>query len=213
MHGLIFVTFERYLAERFNSDVVQTYHEALDDESARRLLTNRVYADADWLAGMNAVSRATQISVDQLLREYGRNYILNALTGSLCAYLLNRVHCARDLLLLMRKAHWQLAHAIEGVDPPIFDYKAITPDMNSLVLVYTSPRHMCPLLIGSIEGAAERYHEKVSFDERTCMKTGAPSCRIRGTFHLISGPATARDAGSTLARSETVDRFHLYVFA
>ncbi|HKD75604.1 MAG TPA: heme NO-binding domain-containing protein, partial [Ktedonobacterales bacterium] len=196
MHGLIFVTFERYLTERFSSDVVQTYHEALSDENARHPFTNRVYADADWLAGMDAVSRATQISVDQLLREYGRHYILNALTGNLCAYLLNHVHCARDLLLLMRKAHAQLAHAIVGVDPPIFDYKAITPDMNSLILIYASPRHMCSLLFGTIEGAAERYHEKVAFDERACMKMGAPSCRIEVHFTSSAGQSspTTQDA-------------------
>jgi hypothetical protein len=188
MHGLIFVTFERYLAERFSSGVVQTYHEALSDESARHPFTNRVYPDADLLAGMNAVSRATTISVDQLLREYGHYYILNALTGNLCAYLLNHVHCARDLLLLMRKAHAQMAHAIEGVDPPIFDYKAITPDMNSLILIYASPRHMCSLLLGTIEGAAERYHEEVSFVERACMKMGAPSCRIEVHFTSSTPP-------------------------
>ncbi len=187
MHGSIFVTFERYLTERFTPDVLLAYREAMVDEHARYPFTNRVYADADLLSGINAVSHATKIAEDQLWREYGRYYILNALTGNLCAYLLNQVQGARDLLLLMRKAHAQLAHAIADIEPPIFDYKAITPDMNSLILVYSSPRRLCSLLLGTIEGAAERFHEEVSFVERGCMKTGAPACRIEVHFVASDG--------------------------
>ena len=59
------------------------------------------------------------------------------------------------------------------------------------MLIYDSPRLLCSLLKGAIEGAAERYGEKASIVERTCMKRGDSLCRFEIRF---SGtPSTAAE--------------------
>ncbi len=113
------------------------------------------------------------MNLDDALRAYGKYYISNELTGHLCAYLLQRVHTAQDLLLTMSQAHEQMQKASEQVTPPLFYYQTIT--RNSLLLKYESHRHLCSLLYGTIEGAAERYSEQVSIQEIACMKYGAPA--------------------------------------
>src|SRR5579864_6713505 len=185
MHGLIFMTWEKYLAERFGHPFLSTYRAAIGETHTDLPLANRLYDDATLVAGVTAASELTGLPVDTLLREYGRYFILNGLTGHLCTYLLTQVHSSRDLLLMMRDAHARLRHTLEGVAPPLFTYEASSRS-NEVVLIYDSPRHLCSVLRGAIEGAAERYGEQVRVIERTCMKRGAPVCRFQARFFAPS---------------------------
>lgn len=191
MHGLVFVTWEKYLAERFGANLLNTYRHAIGEGVGDAPLTSRVYSDELLLAGVGAASRLTRVSADTLLHEYGRFFMLNGLTSRLCAYLLNDIHTARDLLLAMSKAHEQMAHAEEGVTPPLFGYAAMPNEPNGLYLTYDSPRKLCPLLIGAIEGSAERYGEQAQVFEQTCMRHGAPACTFAIRFMHPSGPSRA----------------------
>lgn len=188
MHGLVFVTWEKYLAERFGTSLLGDYRRAIHEEAGETPLVSRVYDDERLLAGVAAASRLTQTPVDTLLHEYGRFFILNGLTGRLCAYLLNEVRSGRDLLLIMSRAHEQMRLAGDGITPPLFGYEAIPGDPSGLYLFYDSPRQLCTLLHGSIEGAAARYGEQARVSEETCMKRGAPSCTFAIHFMRPSSP-------------------------
>lgn len=56
--------------------------------------------------------------------------------------------------------------------------------------IYDSPRKLCPVLMGAIEGAAERYEEQVYITERTCMKHGDSVCRFEVRFSAPSSEPT-----------------------
>jgi hypothetical protein len=43
----------------------------------------------------------------------------------------------------------------------VFGFEAVSTYPNGLTLIYDSHRQMCPVLVGAIEGAAERHKEKV----------------------------------------------------
>src|SRR5579883_720223 len=186
MHGLIFMTWEKYLGERFGGPFLATYREALGETAANLPLANRLYDDDVLLAGVGEAQRLSQVPVETLLREYGRYFIINGLTGHLCAYILTNVHSGRDLLLTMRDAHARLRRTLDGLVPPLFEYERPSPP-NEVRLVYDSPRQLCPVLLGAIEGAAERYGETVEIQETSCMKHGAAACRIVARF---SAPAS-----------------------
>ncbi len=186
MHGLIFVTWEKYLSERFAGTVLKKYRDALGQTSASTPLTSRVYDDELLLVGVTAVSQVTDVSVDTLLREYGRYFLLNGLTRHLCAYLLRQVHSGRDLLLTMHDAHEQMKRLPDGLTPPLFQYRTQSEKPDALTLIYDSPRKLCSLLMGAIEGAAERYGEQVHIVEQTCMNRGDPACRFEVRFSASS---------------------------
>lgn len=191
MHGLIFVTWEKYLAERFGTRLLTTYRSSLGETAASTPLVDRVYDDATLLAGVSVASKLTNIDADTLLREYGRYFIVNGLTSHLCAYILRQVNSGRDLLLKMRSAHAQISRTAEMVTPPIFKYEVFSSNADALVLVYDSPRRLCSVLHGAIMGAAERYGEQVAIKERACMKKGAASCRFEIIFSRPKGQITA----------------------
>lgn len=186
MHGLIFVTWERYLSERFNGTVLKKYRDAVGGAVGTTVLASRVYDDEILLAGVGAASQITKIPAETLLREYGRFFIINGLTRHLCAYILTQVHSGRDLLLAMHDAHEQMSRLPESLTPPLFQYIAHAQKPDELILIYDSPRKLCPLLMGAIEGAAERYGEQVRIVEQTCMKRGDLVCRFEIRFLATS---------------------------
>lgn len=182
MHGLIFVTWEKYLAERFKGSVLGQYRDAIGETPATSPLASRVYDDKMLLTGVDVASRITGMPVERLLREYGRYFIINGLTGRLCTYLLTQVHSGRDLLLTMRDAHEQMSRLPDGLTPPMFQYATLPHTPNGLILIYDSPRKLCAVLMGAIEGAAELYGEQVYVVERSCMKRGEAVCRFELRF-------------------------------
>jgi hypothetical protein len=186
MHGLILVTWEKFLADNFGSSLLKSYRTSLAETPATSPLASRVYEDEMLLAGVNVASQLTGAPVPTLLRGYGCYFITNGLTSHLCAYLLTRVHNGRDLLLMMRDAHAQMRRVPEGLTPPLFGYEVHPTDPNTLMLIYDSPRKLCAVLLGAIEGAAERFGEQVSVVEQTCMLHGAATCRIQAHFTSLS---------------------------
>ncbi len=201
MHGLIFVTWEKYLSERFGNALLQKYRKVIGETAATSPLTSRVYDDATLLAGVGVASQLTRMSADSLLWEYGRYFMINGLTSHLCAYLLTQVRSGRELLLAMHDAHAQMRRTPDGITPPLFAYELISSDLPEMTLIYDSPRKLCAVLWGAIEGAAERYGEQVQIIERTCMKRGAPMCRFELRFSASAfGQPTLLETPEQIAR-------------
>lgn len=201
MQGLIFVTWEKYLAERFGESLFKEYRAAIGETAATSPLASRTYSDDVLLNGVVTASRLTNMEADTLLWEYGRYFIFNGLTSHLCAYLLTRVSNGRDLLLAMRKAHAQLRRLPDGLTPPLFEYGVASFEEHKLSLIYDSPRHLCSLLWGAIEGAAQRYGQRVQVVEVSCMKRGAPVCRFDLLFsEPVSRPLEALETPEKIAK-------------
>jgi Haem-NO-binding len=211
MHGLIFVTWEKYLSERFKGSVLNEYRDALGGTQAPVLLASRVYDDEILLAGVAAASRITSVPAERLLREFGRYFMTNGLTRHLCAYILTQVHSGRDLLLAMHDSHEQMSRLPEGLTPPLFQYTIHPQQPDALTLVYDSPRKLCPVLIGAVEGAAERYGEQVHIVEQTCMKRGDLVCRFKIRF---SASTTERlDTREQMERQQEKQQFAQFILS
>ncbi len=192
MHGLIFVTWEKYLSERFGNSFLNQYRAAIGETPASAPLASRVYDDATLLAGVGVVTNLSHLPTNTLLREYGRYFMINGLTSHLCAYLLGQVNSGRELLLMMRKAHEQMGRTPDSITPPLFSYEVLASDPKGFTLVYDSVRHLCPVLHGCIEGAAQRYGEKVHIVETACMTRDAAACRFNVRFFAPSSGPLAR---------------------
>src|SRR5207237_10826193 len=85
--------------------------------------------------------------------------------------------------------------------PPLFAYEALSYNKpNDLAVIYDSPRRVCAVLWGCIEGAAERYGERVSIVERSCVQRGAAVCRFE--LHFFRAPAHSLVPEETTAQQE-----------
>lgn len=211
MHGLIFTTWEKYLSERFQGSVLRAYHDALEGKMPPVLLASRVYSDEILLAGVATASQVANVPVETLLREYGHFFITNGLTRHFCAYILTQVHSARDLLLAMHDAHEQMGRLPEGLTPPLFQYRTQAHKPDELTLIYDSPRQLCPLLRGAIEGAAERYGEQVSIIEQACMKRGDFTCRFH--IHFFASSAGLQEVSTQLELQQAKHHFAQFILS
>lgn len=199
MKGIIFVVWEKYLNERFGSKFIENYRSQLGEGPGNLPVTDRTYPDEMLLQGLNTASHFSLMSVDRLLVEYGRYFLINGLVEYLCGYLLAQAWNGADLLLLMRDAHAQMRRTPDGVDPPLFTYEVLSDDHKHMMLTYDSGRKLCSLLEGCILGAAERFGEQVTVHERTCMKKGASSCTFEVRFE---GESWARRATPAMIEQE-----------
>jgi hypothetical protein len=190
MHGLIFVTWEKFLTEQFGAELLADYRTAIGETASTSPLANRIYSDETLLAGLGVACQLTGVSPDNMLYRYGRYFILNGLTSHLCSYLLNQIHGGRDLLLTMSSAHAQLQRSSAAITPPLFKYEAVSGKANELLLTYDSPRQLCRVLVGAIKGAAERFSEQVEIVEHTCMKRGYASCHFELRFFSMRQKGT-----------------------
>ena len=200
MKGIIFVVWEKYLQERFGADFIKTYRNKIGERTDQLPMTGRTYPDELLGKGLQAASQLTRLADDQLMLEYGRYFMINGLVEYLCGYLLAQSWNAPDLLLQMRGAHAQMRRTAEGVEPPLFSYEVLSDDKKHMILTYDSSRMLCSLLYGCIYGAAERFGEKVQIREISCMKKGAPVCRVDVRFE---GESWAKNASSNVLESET----------
>ena len=69
---------------------------------------------------------------------------------------------------------------------------------DGLEILYTSPRRLCAMLRGLVEGTGRVYGEALEVEEPACMHHGAPACRV-----LIRFPWTSRGA----VRSRVTDAY------
>lgn len=175
MHGLIFATWEKFLAEEYGKGALEAYRCSLGENDAKWALTSRVYDDAVFIRGVHVTSMATGLQSNVLLRRYGRYFMNNSLTDNFCAYLLSQVQSAQDLLLAMRNSA-QLGYA------------AYAEDRSKLLIKYDGHQQLCPILHGCIEGAAKRFHEAVQIKERACMATGDACCLMEVRFARNTEP-------------------------
>lgn len=199
MKGIIVVVWEKYLADRFGTDFIETYRKNIGEAPDQLPVSGKVYPDALLVNGLHAASRLSFYSEDRLMFEYGRYFMVNGLVEYLCGYLLAQAWNASDLLLLMRDAHAQMRRTPDGVEPPLFDYEMLAEDNSHLVLTYDSGRKLCSLLEGCIHGAADRFGEKVYTREHSCMKRGGSVCRFEVRFE---GESWAKHAAPQVIEQE-----------
>jgi hypothetical protein len=76
--------------------------------------------------------------------------------------------------------HPEVRKLYPGADVPMFDFSD-HPD-GALMLGYRSPRRLCALAQGFIEGAAAHFQESVAVEHQTCMHHGDAECRMRLSF-------------------------------
>jgi heme-NO-binding protein len=203
MHGIIFVSWDRFLRATFGDVFLHQYRAEMKQKGHPISLMNQTYPDDHLIQALTFVCQKQNISMDALLRSFGQYYIVSELTGFVCAALLQKMKSAKELVLVMADAHLQLKqaacemHTSHLISPPIFQYQHIYGHPEQLIVMYQDPRQLCPLLQGAIEGAGMRYHEKVNIihSSNECMRHGAHACRLFIQFEPLK---------NTLAHEESI---------
>lgn len=175
IHGLILTSFCDYLSAVHGATV-----EAEIVAGRPRFLVSRSYPDEEFVALLERAVAATGLERDDLLHEFGA-FAAEVTFARLHPELFAMAHSAAALVLTVeRPIHELVRAAIPGARPPQLAISDLGD--GGVMIVYDSPRRLCALLRGLVEGTARHYHETAKIDEVTCMHRGDPSCTLEVRF-------------------------------
>lgn len=171
MHGLIFASFRDYLVTEHGAGVA---NDVTAGEPQYTL--SEAYPDEQFLALLERARARTALPLDELLFEFG---VFTAATTFARLYsVLYRISpTARDFLLTVETPiHDVVRVALPEARPPQLAVTELGED--GLEIVYTSPRRICAMLRGLVEGTGRVYGEALDVEEPECMHRGDPACRV-----------------------------------
>ena len=171
MHGLIFASFRDYLLTEHGSDVANV---VLAGEPQYTL--SEAYPDEQFLALFERACQRTELPAEQMLFDFG---VFTAATtfARLYSVLFKMSPTARAFLLTVETPiHDTVRVALPDARPPQLAVTDLGED--GLEIVYTSPRRICAMLRGLVEGTGRVYDERLEIEEPECMHRGDPACRV-----------------------------------
>lgn len=169
MHGLIFTTFRDFVTSGYGPDTARTIF------AGRPMhVMTEAYPDEDFLALVEEACKTTATDANDLVHAFGvfageetfpRLYpSYYAVAGGARPFLLNV-----EVLI-----HELVRATIPNATPPRL---LVTPlDGDGVRIEYSSPRRLCVLLRGLVEGTARHYGESAALEESACMLRDAPAC-------------------------------------
>lgn len=147
------------------------------------------YPDEDVLALVAAASEALAISQEEVLHWIGRAAV--PLMAKRYGNFFEGHRNARGFVLSVNDIiHPEVRKLYSGAGCPHFHFSDAAD--GRLIVGYQSPRRLCHLAHGFIEGASAHFQEHVSIEHIACMNTGSPICRL--AVDWAAGGVTAEAA-------------------
>jgi hypothetical protein len=128
---------------------------------------------------VGAASRMLGLSPFEVLRWFGQQAI-PLLFERYPAFFSSQSSTRPFVLSVNRIIHPEVRKIYPGADVPTFEFRH-APD-GGLLMGYLSPRRLCALAQGFIEGAATHYRETVIVEHRECMHKGDKRCLCHISF-------------------------------
>jgi Haem-NO-binding len=133
------------------------------------------YADEELVALIGALAGRTGQTDQAALRWFGRN-AMPMLAAAYPEFFVGQDDIRTFVVALNDIIHPEVRKLYPGADVPTFGIGRSAPD--SVVLRYGSPRRMCALAEGLIEGAAAQFGQHVTIAQTDCMLRNDELCTI-----------------------------------
>lgn len=178
MKGIVFNLLEQLVRREFGDPEWGRILQDADVDGAFASLDT--YPDGVLRKLVAAVGKRAQQTPGEALQWFGRHSM--PLLAREYPHLFAAQHSTRDFVLTLNDIiHPEVRRRYPGADVPVFDFDTSVPD--ALTLGYHSPRRLCALAHGFIEGAADHYGETVEVEQSECMHRGDAKCVFQLRFH------------------------------
>lgn len=176
MKGIIFNLVEDVVT---NDNGVDAWDDLLDEAGVDGAYTAvGSYSDDELLAIVEAASRATGMSPDDVLRHVGRR-ATPLLAQRFPEFFALHTGVRTFLPTLNSVIHPEVRKLYPGATPPHFVF---SEDVDgALLMEYHSDRTMCPMAEGLTLGAADHFGQTAQVEQIRCARDGADSCLLRVT--------------------------------
>lgn len=174
MKGIVFNLLESAVVAEHGEETWETLLERAGLDGAYTSLGN--YPDEQMQGLVMAAADALDAEPGDILQWFGRRAM--PLLATRYPALFAHPSVRSFLLELNSMIHPEVRKLYPGADVPTFEFESPSDDV--LVMGYRSPRRLCRLAEGFVEGAAEHFGEIVVFEHVACMHAGDEKC----VFHL-----------------------------
>ena len=178
MKGIVFNVLEEVVTANYGES---TWDDLLDAAGSNGVYTSLgSYPDDQMMSLVKAASDALGLSPNEVVRWFGRQAIPR-FAERYPVFFTTYTSTRPFVLALNTIIHPEVRKLYTGAQCPHFDFK--DADNGALLVGYQSPRKLCALAHGFIEGTADHYHEHVEVEHLKCMHHGDERCLMRMTVH------------------------------
>jgi predicted hydrocarbon binding protein len=175
VHGLIFVSLRDYLAAEHGAATEQKIM-----ASEPFYFVSEAYPDEEFTALVDRVLHVTGMPRERLLHDFGV-FTAEKTFARLYPALFALSPTAHQFLLGVETSIHEIVRvAMPDARPPELDVSET--ENGAITIAYRSPRRLCAMLRGLVEGTARHYREKVRVEELACMDRGDEACRFLVRF-------------------------------
>jgi hypothetical protein len=178
MKGIVFKLLEESVRGEFGEDTWDDLLDAAGLDGAYTSLGS--YPDAELTKLVEAASARLNLPPDEVIRWFGRR-ALPLMAANYPAFFTPHTTTRSFVLTLNGIIHPEVRKIYPGADVPEFDFDTSSDEV--LVMGYQSPRKLCALAHGLVEGAAAHYGEEATFEQSRCMHRGDEKCVFHISFH------------------------------
>ena len=171
MHGLIFSSLRDYVTERYGEDAAGTLF-----AGEPLYLLSEAYPDERLQSLIGRAAELTGAEPDAIVHDFGVFAAETTFTRLYPAYFAISGSAREFLLTVETRIHELVRATVPNAEPPQLGVTESGAD--GVEILYASPRRLCVLLRGLVEGTAAHYAESATIEETTCMHRGADACRF-----------------------------------
>ncbi|MDN5926196.1 MAG: heme NO-binding domain-containing protein [Hyphomicrobiales bacterium] len=178
MKGIVFNVLEEVVVANHGE---ATWDDLLDAAGSNGVYTSLgSYADDQMTRLVKAASDALGLTATDVLRWFGRQAIPR-FAERYPVFFTSYTSTRPFVQALNTIIHPEVRKLYTGAHCPHFDFQET--DDGALLIGYKSPRKLCALAHGFIEGTADHYHEHVEVEHLKCMDQGDERCLMRMALH------------------------------
>lgn len=180
MHGVVFCLFKKMVVVRLGAEAWDTLVERTPLTTAGGLFVGTsTYPDADLLGLVGTASEVTGRPVGELLRAFAR-FSFPDLAAVNPAFIGPETTARSFLASVDAVIHSEVHKQQPMANLPYFTYEDAGPDR--LVMLYHSPRNLCDLVSGFIDGVGDYFGDEIVHEHLQCKRDGHPHCRFELQF-------------------------------
>lgn len=171
--GVIFNLLEQAVSDAHGDDAWIDLLEAAGVDGAYTSLGS--YPDSEIVALVGVAALQLDLQAANVLRWFGRA-AMPMLAERYQPFFAGHASARTFILSVNDIIHPEVRKLYSGAGCPHFHFS--DDGDGRLIIGYQSPRQMCYLAHGFVEGAADRFDEKVEVEHMACMLEGSSVCRL-----------------------------------
>lgn len=173
MKGIIFTAFNDMVEQKVGLAVWEDLLSSVNPESGGIYTSVEDFPDKELLDMVQGLSEKTGQPVSELIVSFGQ-YLFHVLAFKHSVFTSTKPNLMEFLKSIESVIHKEVMKLYENPNLPLIEWEQ--DDSKVLTLHYHSPRKLCHLASGLIQGAAEHYQTVIELTESQCMHNGAAKC-------------------------------------